>query len=163
MTHELHRPVKTALIGPTGLDITVQADPAECAALAQRMGIPGVLALSCRFRLEPTGDDRFLAHGHLLARVVRTCVVSLEDFETDMDEAFRICFVPAGEETDEVDPESDDEIPFGNGLIDLGEATAEQLALTLDPYPRMPEASLPEDDADAPASPFARLAAWRRH
>jgi uncharacterized metal-binding protein YceD (DUF177 family) len=163
MTHELHRPLKTALIGPTGLDIAVEASPAERAALAVRMGIPGVLALSCRFRLEQAGHSRFLAYGHLLARVVRTCVVSLEDFEADMDEAFRVCFVAAGEETDEINPESDDEIPFEDGVIDLGEATAEQLALTLDPYPRMPEATLPENETDPETSPFAALTALRRH
>jgi hypothetical protein len=163
MTHELHRPVKAALIGPTGLDVTVEASPAECAAMAQRMGIPGVLALSCRFRLEQAGGGKFLAHGHLLARVVRTCVVSLDDFETDMDEAFRVWFVPQGEETEEIDPESDDEIPFADGVIDLGEATAEELALTLDPYPRMPGVTLPETGTDPEVSPFVALTALRRH
>jgi uncharacterized metal-binding protein YceD (DUF177 family) len=163
MTHELHRPVKTALIGPTALDVTVEASSAESAALAARMGIPAVLALSCRFHLEQADGGRFLARGHLLARVVRTCVVSLEDFETDMDETFRVFFVPKGQETEEIDPESDDEVPFEDGVIDLGEATAEELALTLDPYPRMPGVTLPEIDTDPEASPFARLAALRRH
>jgi uncharacterized metal-binding protein YceD (DUF177 family) len=163
MTDELHRPVKIALIGPSGLDITVEARPAECAALAKRMGIPAVQALSCRFHLKQAGDSAFLAHGHLLARVVRTCVVSLDDFETDINEAFRVRFVPQGTETDDIDPESDDEIPFGDDTIDLGEAAAEQLALALDPYPRMPDATLPETEAEPEQTPFAALSTLRRH
>jgi hypothetical protein len=55
-----------------------------------------------------------------------------------------------------------DEIPTGPGAVaDLGEALAEQLALALDPYPRAPDAALPPEAEEAPASPFARLAALR--
>ena len=78
--------------------------------------------------------------------VVRTCVVSLDDFETTLEEDFRVRFVPAGTETDNPDPEAEDEIPFAGTVIDLGEAAAEQLALSLDPYPRKPGAELPESE-----------------
>jgi uncharacterized metal-binding protein YceD (DUF177 family) len=123
--------------------------------------VPAVLSLRCRYRLTAGAGGIILAEGHLTARMVRTCVVSLDDFETEIAEDFRLQFVPAGTEDDEPYPESDDEIPYEGAAIDLGEATAEQLALTLDPYPRRPGASLPEGDDPAALSPFAALARRR--
>jgi hypothetical protein len=46
-------------------------------------------------------------------------------------------------------------------VLDLGEAVAEQLALALDPYPRVPGAELPEIESDPQERPFAALR--RRH
>jgi len=119
-----------------------------------------VESLRCAFHLVRLTAATILAEGRLQARVVQTCVVSLEDFPADIDEAFRVRFVPAGQESDDPDPEADDEIGYAGGMLDLGEAAAEQLALTLDPYPRAPGAELPELDAEAAAHPFAAL---RRH
>jgi len=39
MTPEFHRPLSLDRIGPKGLDVTVEATPAECAALAVRMNL----------------------------------------------------------------------------------------------------------------------------
>lgn len=162
MTPELHRPVSLDRIGSLGLDYTVEATPAECSALAERMMLPEVHALTCVFHLIREGRDKVLARGHLRARVTQTCVVSLEDFEAPVEEVFQVRFVPAGEETDDIDPDSDDEIPFEGNMIDVGEAAAEQLGLALDPYPRMPGAELPEEAAEAEPHPFAGLAGLRR-
>ncbi len=91
-----------------------------------------------RFRLRPAGAGRIEASGRLRARVVQTSVVSLEPFAAEIAEDFACAFVPAGTETDEIDPETEDELPYEGGVLDLGEAAAEQLALALDPYPRAP-------------------------
>jgi hypothetical protein len=149
MKPELRRPVPVAEIGPSGFDSLVEANPAECVALAGRLGVPAVLSLTCRFHLTRVAFDAIAAEGHLVAMVVRTCVVSLDDFETDVAEDFRVRFVPAGTERDEIDPEAEDEIPFTGGVIDLGEAAAEQLALALDPYPRKPGAELPGSEPNS--------------
>ena len=125
------------------------------------MHLPAVLSLRCTFRLVRLTADCILAEGHLRARVVQTCVVSLDDFASDIDEPFRIRFVPAGQESDDPDPESDDEIGYAGGALDLGEAAAEQLALALDPYPRAPGAVLPETETEVQDHPFAALR--RRH
>lgn len=146
MKPELHRPVSIAEIGPSGLDSVVEASPTECAALARRMGVPAVLSFACRFHLVRAAGGAVAARGQLAASVVRTCVVSLDDFETEVDEDFKVRFVPAGTETDNPDPEAEDEIPFAGTVIDLGEAAAEQLGLALDPYPRKPAAELPESE-----------------
>ena len=162
MTTEFRRPVSLDRIGPNGLDLSVEATAVECAALAERMKLPAVHAVSCTFHLIREGRDAVLVRGHLQARVTQPCVVSLEDFEAAVEEVFQVRFVPAGEESDDVDPESDDEIPYEGNLIDLGEAAAEQLGLALDPYPRMPGADLAEPEAEAKPHPFAALSGLRR-
>jgi uncharacterized metal-binding protein YceD (DUF177 family) len=157
MSAEFYRPLALDRIGPSGLDITVEAAPPECSALAERMQIPAVLALSCAFHLVREGRDRVLARGVLRARVTQTCVITLDEFDPEVEEVFQVCFVPSGEESDDVDPDADDEIPFEGNAIDLGEAAAEQLGLALDPYPRMPGVEMPPVEEEPDEHPFAAL------
>lgn len=159
---ELRRLVAVDRIGASGLEVTVEANEAEGQMLAARMAIPAVTSLSCHFRLVARPGGRVLAEGHLRTGVIQTCVATLDDFEATIDERFSVHFVPAGTETDDDDPEADDEIPYDGGMIDLGEAAAEQLALTLDPYPRKPDAVVPEHAGNGAASPFAPLARLKR-
>jgi uncharacterized metal-binding protein YceD (DUF177 family) len=162
MIPEFHRPVSLDRIGPHGLDLTVEASPGECAALAVRMKLPAVLTLSCVFHLIRESRDKILARGYLKVQLTQTCVISLEDFDAGLEETFQVRFVPVGEEADDIDPEADDEVPFEGNVIDLGEAAAEQLGLALDPYPRMPGAELADPNAAADPHPFARLSGLRR-
>jgi uncharacterized metal-binding protein YceD (DUF177 family) len=159
---ELHRPVALDRIGARGLDLALEATAEECAAVAERLLVVGIRSLRCAFALAPRTGGMVEARGHLQARVVQTCVVSLDEFEASVDEVFSLRFVPEGTETDDPDPETEDEVPYAGDVLDLGEAAVEQLALTLDPYPRKPDAELPVGDDDAPAHPFAGLASLRR-
>jgi uncharacterized metal-binding protein YceD (DUF177 family) len=161
MKPELSRPLAVERVGRAGVDLLVEASRDECDALARRMNLPAMLSLTCRFHLEPDLGETLLARGHLAAHVVQTCVVSLDDFTTIVEERFALRIVRAGTEADNPDPEALDEIPFADGIVDLGEATAEQLALALDPYPRAPGAVLPVDP-DAETHPFAALTALQR-
>jgi uncharacterized metal-binding protein YceD (DUF177 family) len=165
---EMHRPVALGQIGTAGLEREVVATAAECAAIAARLLLPAVAALACRFRLSNAGAGVVLAEGRLTARVTQECVVTLDPFEVDLAEDFRVRFVPEDQfdaDDDSIDLESDDEIPYAGSHIDLGDAAVEQLALALDPYPRKPGVALPEEGAPPPAedappatSPFAALA-----
>jgi uncharacterized metal-binding protein YceD (DUF177 family) len=157
MNLEFHRPLSLDRIGTLGLDMTVEASLAECAAVAERMNLPAILSLSCAFHLIREGRDKVLARGVLRATITQTCVVSLDPFDAAVEEVFQVRFVPSGEESEDVDPDSDDEIPFEGNSIDLGEAAAEQLGLALDPYPRMPGIELPEIEEDPEPHPFAAL------
>jgi uncharacterized metal-binding protein YceD (DUF177 family) len=161
MTQEFSRRLAVERIGRTGHpawhDVTIEADGAELPGLAVRLQLPAIGALSCRFRLRPGPDGAIAAEGWLDAVVTQTCVVSLDEFTARVSDHFVIRFVPAGSESDDIDPTSDDEIPYSGGVIDLGEAAAEQLALALDPWPRKPDAALPEAATDEDASPFAAL------
>jgi uncharacterized metal-binding protein YceD (DUF177 family) len=167
MTQEFSRRVAVERIGPTarptghgigvGDDITVEADATELAGLATRLQLPAISTLTCRFRLRPMPDGTITAEGWLDAVVTQTCVVSLDEFAAPVRDHFVIRFVPAGSESDDIDPDSDDEVPYSDGVLDLGDVAAEQLALALDPWPRKPDATLPEAATDEPISPFAAL------
>jgi uncharacterized metal-binding protein YceD (DUF177 family) len=161
MIPEFSRQLPVERIGDAGFDTTVEANEAERTALAARLQLPAVGALTCRFRLRATPDGAITAEGWLDALVTQTCVVSLDDFAAPVSDHFFIRFVPAGLESNDIDPESEDEIPYNDDSIDLGETATEQLALALDPWPRKPDATLPDHEADTPTSPFATLAQRR--
>ena len=74
MTPELSRQVSTERL-PVKLLVT--ADEAELQSLARRLDIPAVRSMACHFTLKRRGDV-VTAEGDLVARIVQTCVVSLE-------------------------------------------------------------------------------------
>ena len=154
---ELSRPFPVERTGE-GMIFDVEAKPAEREAVARRMGLQAILSLICRFDLRRERAQVIRATGALRAQVVQTCVVTLEPFEATVAEEFEVRFVPEGQESEIVDIESEDEVPYAGGVIDLGEATSEQLALALDPFPRKPGAELPADEPETPDGPFAALA-----
>jgi uncharacterized metal-binding protein YceD (DUF177 family) len=159
MTAEFSRIVQVARIRES-THRTVEANAAECDAVAARLSLNAVRYLRCGFDLCGAEAGVVLATGMLRARVTRTCVISLEPFETEVAEDFRVRFVPAGTESDDIDLEADDEIPYEDAALDLGEAAAEQLALALEPFPRKPGAELPEV-SEQENGPFAALARLR--
>ncbi len=145
---EFPRPLAVERIGAGVSEHVVAATPAECAALALRVGVPELHSLECRFRLHRGERGRIAAAGHLRARLVRECVVSLDLFETEMAEDFTVAFVPEGQESDDQDPESEDEVPYSGGAIDLGEA-AEAPA---EEIPELPQEAPVEAPAEAPTA-----------
>ena len=159
---ELERLFPLDRLGAHAAEVVVEADTAECAALARRYAIPAVERLLCRFRLRRAAPGIVDADGELEARVVQTSVVTLKDVAQEVVEAFQVRFVPAGQESDDEDPNTPDEIPYEGTALDLGEAAAEQLALALDPYPREPGAALPGEDTDPAPGPFAALGRMRK-
>ena len=160
---ELSRRISVNRIGAGGMEQTIEADAGERRALAIRLRIPSIASFSCHFRLSPPLRGQVSAEAELRAEITQLCVVSLEPFEATVRERFALRFVPEGVEEDEIDPEALDELPFSGDMIDLGETASEQLALALDPYPRMPGIVLPpeigvsDDAGPEPASPFAAL------
>ena len=144
---EMSRLFALARLGGTARDETavveVEASQEECRKLAIRFGVEAVQSLACRFDLQRGQSDTVSATGRLRARVRQACVVSLEPFDTEIIEDFSVRFVPEGMQSEELDIESDDEVTYEGGVLDLGEAASEQLALALDPFPRRPGAELP--------------------
>lgn len=165
---EFSRPVQVERLRAGGEQVDLVASPAECAAVAHRLGLESVAGLEAGLRLVPQGRGIVAAEGAVRARVVQVCVVSVEPFEQALDIPLRLVFRP-GTEADlaadqTLDPESEDEVPYEGGRVDLGEAVVETLALALDPWPRRPGAVLemPPEGESAPDHPFAALAKRRR-
>jgi uncharacterized metal-binding protein YceD (DUF177 family) len=165
MTPEFSRLARIDTLGEGGRSMAVEADPAERAALAQRFGLIALDALWAEAALRREGDVVF-AEGRIKASVVQACVATGGPVAAAIDEPFVLRFVPegadAGEEL-ELDAEDFDTIDYQGGAVDLGEAVAETLALSLDPFPRAADADavlkaagvLSEDEVVT--GPFAAL------
>jgi uncharacterized metal-binding protein YceD (DUF177 family) len=157
---ELSRPIPLSRLGAQPLSLHVLAGHDENQLIAARLRIPAVGALRAEFTLRRLPGGVIEATGLLAATVTQECVVSLEPFDQDVTDEFTVRFVPDSrdettrDDTDELlDPDSIDEIPYEGDRIDIGEATVEQLALALDPFPRKPGVALSPTVANEPDPP----------
>ncbi len=166
---EFSRPVRIDTLGPAPRSLSISAGPDERTALAHRFDLAGIALLDAKAELSLSGDI-VTALGTLRAEVTQRCVASNLPVEAEVEESFRIMFRPqpgtggAGEEVELSEAECD--VVFYSGAsIDLGEAVAETLSLSLDPYPRSAEAEAALEAAGigetAPAGPFEALAALK--
>jgi uncharacterized metal-binding protein YceD (DUF177 family) len=160
------RPVKVDALPREGLRQSLQATPAERAALAKRYGLVAIAALNASFLVKRAGREVRVS-GAVHAEVTQTCVVTLEPFPVALDEPVDVRFAPRTEERPEARAEietlsldaEDPPDPIVDGKIDLGALAAEFLALGLDPYPRTPGAEFtPPPEPAPPQSPFVALA-----
>ncbi|MCH4091814.1 YceD family protein [Acetobacter sp.] len=181
---EFPRPVLVRTLRGASTDspreISVTATEAECARIAQRLGLPDVASLSCRYELFPQTGHTVQATGSMTARLSQLCVLTLEVFEDVIAERFVIRFVPASDHDGSFDENGEldeiDDVPYDGDVVDLGEAAVEQLSLILDPYPRRPGVARPaailteeeisrqevEEEVEERPNPFAALAKLKR-
>lgn len=115
-------------------DIAANAD--ERAALAARFGLVSLGRLEARIGIKWIEPGVVLeVSGTFSADVVQSCVVSLEPVEAAISENLALVFArdldAAGEFVDPHEAE-----PLEGDTLDVGEIVAEELLLSLDPYPR---------------------------
>ena len=136
--------------------VTVEASPAECAALATDFRIPAIRDLVGRFEISGS-TNRMTVTGMVEAVVTQVCTVSLEPFEGPVREPVEVIYTDTDQlaGTDAEDVEVPD--PLIGGRIDFGALTAEFLALGLDPYPRKPGIAFEPVVAGQDAGPFDAL------
>ena len=164
-TGPLSRPVAVNRLPPAGLEVEVVATPEERQAIARDFNLPGIAALTGRYKV--TGSlHRVQVRGRITATLTQTCSVTLDPFEASVDEVVEVDFTEPDALPEAVAAEMEkaptqDEIV--NGRIDLGGLTAEFLALGLDPYPRKPGVDFAfGGEADPADSPFAALDKLKR-
>ncbi len=152
-------------------DERIEANEEELEALARRMGVVALKSLHAKMHLRRVhSGDMVEVKGHFEANVVQDCVVTLEPFEAMVEEEFTAYFakpesIPKTEDMDIDDDNSPDPM-LPSGDIDLGELTAQHLALAIDPHPRKPGVvfEVPKGKAEVggkPINPFAVLADFR--
>ena len=157
--------------------ISFEATPDERDALAKDCDLPGIDALSAEFRIRRDGTAGLHVTGTVSARVRQVCVVSLDEFTSELEEPVDVRFAPEAEvealaSARAARPGGDDEDlddlpdPIVKGRVDLGALASEILVLGLDPYPRKPGIAFvdpaPDDAAEPDALPFAALKALKR-
>lgn len=168
MTPEFSRLYRLDTLGNDPRQVAIEADEAERAALAKRFALVEIGRLDADATLTREGET-ITAVGRARAEVVQSCVASGLPVEAKVDEPFRILFrpPPQGGDEEEIElGETDMDVVFyDSAAIDLGEAMAETLSLSLDPYPRSPDADAAlkhagvksEEQAKIDSSPFAAL------
>ena len=165
--------------------IDLRAEPAECAAVAEAVALPGIAALEASFRLAPRAGGRVALDGRVRATVTQVCVVTLEPFDSAIDQPVELSFAAAAEPAAEPrgrggraepeaampkpvggnDEQEDPPDPVVDDTIDLGAVAVEFMVLGLDPYPRKPGVHFDDmvvGEKDAPSA-FAALARLKDH
>lgn len=151
-------PVRMDDIPPSGLDVRLAPSESERAALAKFLEIPAIPVLGAHFKLTRKGH-RVNVNGEIAGEVIRTCVVSLDDFAMPLKETISLVFDEKADPDAELsDEDADAPEPLIDGVIDLGALLCEFTALGLDPYPKKPGAVFSfEDKGDQDSNPFAAL------
>ena len=166
---EFSRLVRIDTIGDQPRAMTIAAEPAERGALARRFGLVAIDRLEAEVSLHRNGQD-VVANGRIVADVVQSCVITDVPVPAKVDAPFVLTFrtdAPAAPKDDEIElgDEEMDVVFYDGGAIDVGEAVAQTLALSLDPYPRAPEAAAALREAgvkdEGEAGPFGALAGLR--
>jgi uncharacterized metal-binding protein YceD (DUF177 family) len=166
---EFSRPLRIDTIGAEPRTVAIQASAEERAALARRFDLVEIGRLAAEAMLAREGAE-IRASGRMTGSVVQSCVASGEPVEAAVDEPFALVFrpLPSGGRPDEEVELGAAELDvtfYEGGSIDLGEAVAETLALTLDPFPRAPGAiealKAAGVKSEEEAGPFGALAALR--
>lgn len=160
--------ISTGKIGPkpTRADIEVsEPDRQSVVATLELAGLPRMLV---------TYDVRSIAGGHyrlsgrVVADVVQACVSSGDPVDEHVDAAFDVEFWPAdeigvgGKNEETLDPFSGDPPePLEDDIIDVGRIAYETLAISIEPFPRHPDAVEPNGYSDTARivelSPFSAL------
>jgi len=171
---EFSRRVRVDTLGEDEMVQRIEATADERRALARRFDLLSLDRLEATLHLQrPAGKPLVRVSGRFEAEVTQACVVTLEPVADHLEVSFSRCYsLTAGDAAEREilvdigEEEQPEEVPSGG--IDLGEAVAEQLALNLDPYPRVEGARLeqaewggsPEDEQRR--TPFAVLDSLKR-
>ncbi len=153
----------------------LEADEAARARLARALDLVGIERLQARLAVSGWFDGLQI-EGRWSARIVQTCGVSLEAFDTELSGDLFVRVVPAGSPHAAVDAGDGDDEPgelvfdleaddppdvLESDAADLGAYVIEHLALAIDPFPRKPGAAFEPPTPSAEISPFAKLKAWK--
>jgi hypothetical protein len=165
----LSRRINALKLTRDGASFTIEADAPQRDAIAAALGLPAILAFSAILSARAAGAGRYGVEGEVKARVRQTCVVSGEDFDSDVSAPVEAAFAdderlppPTKKEVERSLADEDPPEPLDGGHIDIGALAVEFLALGLDPFPRRPGAIYEEIPETEPREgPFAALASLK--
>ena len=168
-TPEFSHIVKLSEIGSKPRTGKLAAGEEERRALALRFDIPKISSLCATYKLA-AGERGIAFTGLLTSDLHQSCAITGEAIPVQVRDKFDILFIPKAdpselEEEIELTEEECDLVEYEKSQIDLGEALAQTLYLSLDPYLRGPNA----DEAarkkglksEESAGPFGALAALK--
>ncbi|MEX2449644.1 MAG: DUF177 domain-containing protein [Rhodospirillales bacterium] len=174
-TPEFSRIIEVDRLADGETSLSLEANAEERARLAKRLDCEDIHCLTAKLSIDyrkSKGDIRI--EGRFHAEIVQPCVVTLAPVPATIDASvirnFNIHLNDEDQGRDiDLNAIEDDEPsePVKYGIIDAGEAVAEQLALEMDPFPRAPGAEFTgvsgdshrdSQGKDRNSGPFAALA-----
>lgn len=157
--------IDTESLPEKGKQITRTASAEECKALAVALDILGVNTLAAKAYTIRLAESHYRVSGSFEGEVVQACVVTLDPLVNKVSGNFSAEFRPESEISEDngvIDINDDTEIEALDGnVINFGRVVFEELAASLDPYPRKADAEFtpPADVVEVkPPSPFSVLA-----
>ena len=150
--------VNVARLPKKGMPVTIEADEAQCVALASVHGLNAVRSLRADMDVAGWKKGGVKVVGRVLARIEQSCIATLEPVDETVDEEFSALFLPEGsrlavpqrlvEGEMILDAEGEDgpEL-FSGDTIDVGALAEEFFALGINPYPRKSGAQVEPTDA----------------
>jgi uncharacterized metal-binding protein YceD (DUF177 family) len=161
--------VRLSEIGSKPQTGKLSADQEQRRALALRFDIPKISSIAATYKLV-AGERGIAFTGMLTSDLHQSCAITGEAIPVKIRDKFDILFIPKPdpselEEEIELTEDECDIVEYEQAQIDLGEAIAQTLYLSLDPYPRGPDAdNLAKKKglkSEAEAGPFGALAALK--
>jgi hypothetical protein len=164
MEPELSRPFPLARLGARNKPevVPVVASAAECAAIAERFGVPELHSLVALCTIRRAVGETIAVRGNFTAQITQTCVVSNEPFRATVRAEFATILHPdaaslaeggglggAGDAADlalaleasaDGEPPIDEELLDDPASLDIGELVAQYFCLNVDQFPRKPGA-----------------------
>ncbi|WDI30651.1 DUF177 domain-containing protein [Hyphococcus flavus] len=152
----------------SGKAFRLVADNVSLERIATRLNVISADAFSCDLHLRASRHEINIT-GKVTATLIRECVASLEPMEEVIDESFDVEFARSSPDNLRKENEDGEAVYEGEDIppeihegeiFDIGEFAVQQLALAMNPFPRMPGAqSLAEVyGREDNVSPFAVLA-----
>ncbi|MCW8915594.1 MAG: DUF177 domain-containing protein [Magnetovibrio sp.] len=171
---EFSRPVVVEKLGHQKFTQHIEPRDHELEALTQRLKIESLNSLKADVSVKLLSSGDVVVDASFEAQVTQSCGVTLEPVVSDIKSVFTTTYSPSVEECfgapDEGDVDYGDDFdppdPIENGIIDIGEAVVEHLALEIDPFPRVKGATFDgysagagglEEPAPEKKNPFAVL------
>ena len=162
---EFCRLVPLTLLGSAPFRQQVEATPSECEKLARRFDLLALDRLNAMVELRREADEAIVLEAAFEAAFVQSCVVTLEPVAGAISDRFTLVYGPAEAEQQEIESQRDDVAfePLNGDAIDIGEAVAQELSLSLPVFPRCPDAKIDvESSAESTEGPFASLGHLKR-
>lgn len=159
------KPLRLHELGRGAVQLRLEPDAAERAAIAKTLGLLSLPALRADVTVKPWLDGAEVT-GRYRAVVEQICGVSLDRFEQPIEGEIDVRVVPAGSPHAasaeggelELDPDAPDAPDVLKGdAVDVAGYVVEHLALDLDPFPRKPGATFDYEAPVEESSPFAAL------
>jgi uncharacterized metal-binding protein YceD (DUF177 family) len=143
LASEFSRVLPLEKVGQLAYTFNIEANERERELLTQRFNIRGIRFFKANFVIRKgVGTGEYTVDGSVVADVVQSCVVSLEDVPAHLEFPIHLLLRQGQEEDFALDIEAnfeDNKVDldfYQNYEIDLGELASQYLSLALDPYPR---------------------------